>query len=189
MFCSGRFLYNLIPFMILLSELYPIGRVQKTHGIKGELSIILTSEFDTLDFNYFVFEMDGILVPFFIQEWRFKTAETALVRFERVNDDLAGKEFVGKTIYISKDLMPHPDETEIDIQFYTGYKLIDETLGEIGEIQTVDDTTDNLLFEVLYRGQEVLIPAVDEWIVEIDDTLRVMRVNLPPGLLNINEEE
>ena len=105
MFCSGRFLYNIISFMILQSELYPIGRVQKTHGIKGELSIILTSEFDTLDFNYFVFEMDGILVPFFIQEWRFRTAETALVKFERVNDDLAGKEFVGKTIYIPKDFM------------------------------------------------------------------------------------
>ena len=38
--------------MILQSELYPIGRVQKTHGIKGELSIILTSEFDTLEANW-----------------------------------------------------------------------------------------------------------------------------------------
>jgi 16S rRNA processing protein RimM len=175
--------------MILQSELYPIGRVQKTHGIKGELSIVLTSDFDSLDFNYFVFEMDGILVPFFIQEWRFKTAETAFVKFECVDDELAGKEFVGKTIYISKDFMPHTDEGEIDIQFYTGYKLIDEALGEIGEIQGVDDTTENLLFEVLYRDRQVLIPAVDEWIVEIDDALRILRVNLPAGLLNINEDE
>ena len=94
-----------------------------------------------------------------------------------------------KQMQFDRRYMPHPDENEIDIQFYTGYKMIDKTLGEIGEIQTVDDTTENLLFEVLYRGQQVLIPAVDEWIVEIDDTLRIMRVNLPPGLLNINEEE
>ena len=77
--------------MILQSELYPIGHVQKTHGIKGELSIFLTSDFDSLDFDYFVFEMDGILVPFFLQDWRFKTAETALVKLERVDDELVGK--------------------------------------------------------------------------------------------------
>ncbi|MBP1640290.1 MAG: rRNA-processing protein RimM [Bacteroidetes bacterium] len=189
MFCSGRFLYNSISFMILQSELYPIGRVQKTHGIKGELSIVLTSDFESLDFNYFVVELDGILVPFFIQDWRFKTAETALIKLERVDDELVGKEFVGKTIYISKDVMPYTDKVEIDIQFYTGYKLMDAILGEIGEIQAVDDATENLLFEVIYCGKQVLIPVVDEWIMEIDDMHRIMRVNLPDGLLKINEEE
>lgn len=175
--------------MILQSELYPIGHVQKTHGIKGELSIFLTSDFDSLDFDYFVFEMDGILVPFFLQDWRFKTAETALVKLERVDDELVGKELVGKTIFISKEAMPHTDNDELDIQFYTGYVMIDSALGEIGEIQAVDDTTENLLFEVMRNGKQVLIPAVDDWIVEIDDTNRILKVDLPEGLLNINEEE
>jgi 16S rRNA processing protein RimM len=175
--------------MILQSELYPIGHVQKTHGIKGELSIFLTSDFDSLDFEYFVFEMDGILVPFFIKEWRFKTAETALIKFERVEDEIAGKDFVGKTIYIPKESMPASDNDVIDIQFYTGYRMIDIALGEIGEIKTVDDTTENVLFEVMHKDGLILIPAVDDWIVEIDDTNKVIKVELPEGLLNINEEE
>ena len=175
--------------MILQSDLYPIGHVQKTHGIKGELSIFLTSDFDSLDFEYFVFEMDGILVPFFIQEWRFKTAETALIKFERVEDEIAGKDFVGKTIYIPKESMPASDDDVIDIQFYTGYRIEDAVLGEIGEITGVDDSTENVLFEVMHKGNTILIPAVDDWIVEIDDTSKVMKVQLPEGLLNINEEE
>jgi len=175
--------------MILQSDLYPIGHVQKTHGIKGELSIFLTSDFDSLDFEYFVFEMDGILVPFFIQEWRFKTAETALIKFERVEDEIAGKDFVGKTIYIPKESMPASDDDAIDIQFYTGYRIEDAVLGEIGEITGVDDSTENVLFEVMHKGNTILIPAVDDWIVEIDDTSKVMKVQLPEGLLNINEEE
>ncbi|MTK51927.1 ribosome maturation factor RimM [Paludibacter sp.] len=175
--------------MILQSDLYPIGHVQKTHGIKGELSIFLTSDFDSLDFEYFVFEMDGILVPFFIRERRFKTAETALIKLERVEDEIAGKDFVGKTIYVPKELMPASDDDVIDIQFYTGYRIEDAVLGEIGEINGVDDTTENVLFEVKHKGNIILIPAVDEWIVEIDDTRKVMKVQLPEGLLNINEEE
>ncbi len=175
--------------MILQSQLYPIGHVQKTHGIKGELAIFLTSDFDSLDFEYFVFEMDGILVPFFIREWRFKTTETALVKLERVEDEIAGKDFVGKTIYLPKELMPVPDEDVIDIQFYTGYRVEDAVLGEIGEINGVDDTTENVLFEVMRKGSIILIPAVDDWIVEIDDTNKVIKVELPEGLLNINEEE
>jgi 16S rRNA processing protein RimM len=175
--------------MILQSDLYPIGHVQKTHGIKGELSIFLTSDFDSLDFEYLVFEMDGILVPFFIQEWRFKTAETALIKFERVEDEIAGKDFVGKTIYVPKESMPASDDDVIDIQFYTGYRVEDAVLGEIGEINGVDDTTENVLFEVMHKGNTILIPAVDDWIIEIDDTSKVMKVQLPEGLLNINEEE
>lgn len=175
--------------MILQSQLYPIGHVQKTHGIKGELAIFLTSDFDSLDFEYFVFELDGILVPFFIREWRFKTSETALVKLERVEDEIAGKDFVGKTIYLPKELMPVPDEDVIDIQFYTGYRVEDAVLGEIGEINGVDDTTENVLFEVMHKGSIILIPAVDDWIVEIDDTNKVIKVELPEGLLNINEEE
>ncbi|GAT61886.1 ribosome maturation factor RimM [Paludibacter jiangxiensis] len=175
--------------MILQSDLYPIGHVQKTHGIKGELSIFLTSDFDSLDFEYLVFEMDGILVPFFIQEWRFKTAETALIKFERVEDEIAGKDFVGKTIYVPKESMPASDDDVIDIQFYTGYRIEDAVLGEIGEIKGVDDTTENVLFQVMHKGNIILIPAVDEWIVEIDDTSKVMKVQMPEGLLNINEEE
>lgn len=175
--------------MILQSQLYPIGHVQKTHGIKGELSIFLTTDFDSLDFEYFVFEMDGILVPFFVREWRFKTAETALIKLERVEDEIAGKDFVGKTIYVPKESMPDSDDDVIDIQFYTGYRVEDAVLGEIGEINGVDDTTENVLFEVMHKGNTILIPAVDDWIIEIDDTHKVIKVELPEGLLNINEEE
>ncbi|MDE6395665.1 MAG: 16S rRNA processing protein RimM, partial [Muribaculaceae bacterium] len=42
--------------MITLKELYPIGYVAKTHGIKGELNVSLDTEFNPEDFKFLVFE-------------------------------------------------------------------------------------------------------------------------------------
>lgn len=176
--------------MILLSDLYPIGHVQKTHGIKGELSIVLNSDFEDLDFSCFIFEMDGIFVPFFAGEWRFKTATTALLKLDGVNEEPQSRAFVGKTIFISKVEMPHNDtDGDVDIQFYTGYRLEDKVTGLVGTIVSVDDSTENLLFEVQASDKIVLIPAVDDWVVEIDDEQKILHVNLPEGLVQINDAD
>jgi len=176
--------------MILKSELYPIGHVQKTHGIRGELSIMLSSNLETLDFKYFVFELDGILVPFFTEEWRFRTDVSALLKLQGVDTEKLGKELVGKSIYIPIKLVPKGTEaTDADLHVFTGYTMIDASQGEIGTIQTIDNSTENLLFEVLNGSNQILIPAVDEWITAIDDENKMLRIKLPEGLLQINDEE
>jgi len=72
---------------------------------------------------------------------------------------------------------------------FTGYLMIDEAEGEVGIIQTIDNSTDNLLFEVLRGNTSLLVPAVDEWIVEIDDDNKILHIRLPEGLLQINDDE
>jgi 16S rRNA processing protein RimM len=176
--------------MILKSELYPIGYVQKTHGIRGELAIMLSANLETLDFEYFVFEIDGIFVPFFTEDWRFRTNLTALLKLQGIDTDKQSKELVGKTIYIASKLVPKGTEaTDADLHVFTGYTMVDELQGEIGVIQAIDDSTENLLFDVLNGTHQILIPAVDEWIIEIDDETKILRIHLPEGLLQINDEE
>lgn len=173
--------------MILLSDLYSIGHVQKTHGIKGELSIVLSGDFEDLDFPCFIFEMDGIYVPFFAEEWRFKTSTTALLKLENINEEPQSRAFVGKSIFIGKESVPESEEQGVDMQFYTGYQMVDDTHGMVGTIQSIDDSTENLLFEVALNGNSHLIPVVDDWVISIDDDQKVLHVNLPEGLLDIND--
>ena len=56
-------------------------------------------------------------------------------------------------------------------------------MGELGEITDVDDTTINTLFVVDYNGEELLVPAGEEMIKEIDHEQRIIRFNLPEGLI------
>ena len=68
--------------MIKQEEVYKIGRIGKPHGVKGEVNLMFTDDvFDRVDAEYLVLMVDGILVPFFMEEYRFRGDETALVKF------------------------------------------------------------------------------------------------------------
>ena len=74
--------------MITREELIRIGRFNKPHGVKGELSFTFTDDvFDRTECSYIVCEIDGIFVPFFIEEYRFKSDTTALIKLEDVDNE------------------------------------------------------------------------------------------------------
>ena len=55
--------------MIREDEVYKIGMLTKTHGVSGELNMAFTDDvFDRVEAEYVVCRMDGILVPFFMEE-------------------------------------------------------------------------------------------------------------------------
>jgi 16S rRNA processing protein RimM len=86
--------------MIRLEEIAPIGVFGKTHGIKGEINLELNIDFDLEDTPYIIVDIDGIFVPFFIDEYRYKTDTTALVLFENITSEERIRPFSGKTAYV-----------------------------------------------------------------------------------------
>jgi len=58
----------------------------------------------------------------------------------------------------------------------------------VGEITDVDEKTENAIF-IVDQGQnnEIMVPAADELIVEFDLDKKVMIMDLPHGLLDLNE--
>ena len=66
--------------MIRRDDVYKIGKLGKPHGVKGEISFAITDDvFDRVDAEYLVLDIDGILVPFYMEEYRFKNDDTVLV--------------------------------------------------------------------------------------------------------------
>lgn len=64
--------------MIRKEEVYKIGIFNKPHGIHGELSFTFTDDiFDRVEAEYLICLLDGIFVPFFIEEYRFRSDTTA----------------------------------------------------------------------------------------------------------------
>ena len=54
--------------MIREEEVFQIGKLGKTHGVKGEISFLFDDDvFDRVDADYLILKIDGILVPFFIE--------------------------------------------------------------------------------------------------------------------------
>jgi 16S rRNA processing protein RimM len=176
--------------MISLSDLFPIGYIPKTHGIKGEVSVTLTCDVDDMDFDYFVLPVNGIFVPFFAREIRFRQGSgNALIAFDGIADETAAKLLVGKTLYVQKDAIDAMQEEEDSLFACIGYTMKDKHSGTIGIIEHIDDSTENILFEVTNGDDTILIPAAEEFITDIDHRHKLLVVTLPEGLTGLNQED
>lgn len=101
--------------MIRQEEVYKIGKIGKPHGVKGELTLFFDDDvFDRVDADYLVLLIDGILVPFYMEEWRFKSGETALVKFEDIDTKEEASEIVGSEVYFPQtSLRPGRRRTDL----------------------------------------------------------------------------
>lgn len=169
--------------MIREEEVYRIGRMGKAHGVKGEISFLFDDDiFDRADADYIVLGIDGILVPFFIEEYRFKSDTNALMKFEGVDSMERAKELTGCEVYFPRELSDDYDD-HVSWAKIIGYKLVDAGTGiAVGTISSVDDTTLNTLFQ-LSDGR--LIPASEYLIQAIDTKEQRIDIKLPEGILEL----
>lgn len=169
--------------MIRREEVYKIGRLGKAHGIKGEISFLFDDDvFDRVDADYLILDIDSILVPFFIEEYRFKTDSNALMKFEGIDSQEQARDLTGCDVFIPRELT---DEEEGDISWASlvGFDLVDaQTETVVGKIASIDDATINILFE-LEDGK--LIPASEELITNVDTKQHQIIIQLPEGILEL----
>lgn len=171
--------------MIKENEIFKIGKLIKPHGIKGEISFAFENDvFDKVDCPYLICRIDGIFVPFFVQEYRFKGKDTALLTFEGVDSDEKAQRMSGLEVYFPRKYYEGNCEEDIEYSwnFFIGFKVFDENAGELGIIEEVDEKTINTLF--LIKGEEdIIIPATEDFIAKIDAKKKLLYLNLPEGLI------
>ena len=172
--------------MIQSDEIIKIGKFNKPHGIKGELSFSITNDsFDRVENPFLICEMDGIWVPFRLEACRFTAGSTALVKLRTIDSDLKARRFTQKEVYFPKNQIADDQEDAYDWDDFTGFTILDKTTGEIGIIVAVDDSTMNTLFIVEQNGKERYIPAAEEIINRIDEKEKRIYMELPEVLLEI----
>ena len=169
--------------MIKQEEVYKIGRLGKSHGVRGEVSFLFDNDvFDRVDADYLILDIDGILVPFFIEEYRFRSDTTALMKFEGIDTQERARELTGCDVYFPRNLAASDDDS-ISWSAIVGFDIIDaSTEKSIGRIASIDDSTLNILF-CLEDGH--LIPASEDLITQIDQQARTITMHLPAGLLDL----
>lgn len=169
--------------MIRKEEVFKIGRLGKAHGVKGEVSFQFDDDiFDTADADYLILELDGILVPFFMEEYRFRSDSVALVKFCDVDTQQRAAELTGSDVYFPRELAEEADDVP-SLSLLVGFDIIEaQTKQKVGTIAGIDDQTQNILFE-LEDGR--LLPASDDLITSIDTKLQQITMHIPEGLLDI----
>ena len=174
--------------MIRQEDVFQIGRIGKPHGVKGEVLLHFTDDvFDRAESDYLILEVDGILVPFFMEEYRFRSDETALVSFCDITTQEQARQLTGCPVFFLHSEVPDDDEGELSWAQIIGFSIDDDESGNIvGTLTAVDDSTINTLFEILTPdGREVLLPASEDLITDVDVEGRRIAMTIPHGLLEL----
>lgn len=169
--------------MIRQEDVYKIGRLGKAHGVKGEVSFQFDDDiFDRVDADYLVLDIDGILVPFFMEEYRFRSDSVCLVKFCNVDTQQRAQELTGCDVFFPRALAEEGDEKP-SLSMLVGFEIVNAANGKtVGRVAAIDDSTANILFEM---EDGMLIPANDDLIEVIDAEQQQIKMNIPQGLLEI----
>lgn len=101
--------------------------------------------------------------------------------FESIED---ASSFKGAAVFMPLGDLPEPEEDESYWYELEGAEVIDERLGQIGILEEIFETAAHDIYVVRGRYGEVMIPVVDEFILEFDEEKKQLYVDLPDGLVN-----
>jgi len=108
--------------MIRKEEVFKIGVLGKPHGINGEMGMTFSDDvFDRTDADYLVLLIDGIMIPFFIEEYRFRGTETLIIKFFDIDNSEKAREFTGTEVYFPKLLSDGQEDDVVTWNDIIGY--------------------------------------------------------------------
>lgn len=179
--------------MIKEEDISAVGKLLKTHALKGELNVLLDIDPGYLEEgNPAILDIDGIFVPFYADSIRTKGSFSYLVKFEGINSEIEAKSLVNKTVYALREKLK---EYMLD-NYNEEYALYDDLIGwtiqetdgkVIGKVVEIDTNTENELFIVeTSEGNTVYIPLTEDFIEKMDEKTKTIIMNLPEGLLDLN---
>lgn len=170
--------------MIKQEEVYKIGRLGKAHGIKGEVTMQVDDDiFDLTEAEYLVLELDNIMVPFFIEEYFFKSDTQAIIKFEGIDTQERARELANTDVFFPISIMEEynrnagGEERALSYPMLVGYMV-----NDIGRVAYIDNQTENIMFEL---EDGTLIPASEKLIEDIDTENKQIKMTIPEGLLEI----
>lgn len=175
--------------MILEDNVFLIGKILKTHSLYGEVVCEL-SRFDVEEeLEFLIICVDDIYVPFYIEEIRTKNAQSILIKFENVDSEKDARALVGKQVYLPIELKPEFDEENATWDDVVDFAVCDEKFGLLGNLVQVDESTMNVLLVVDGNKGEILIPATEDFVHQINYEQQVIFVDVPEELIDLSKAD
>lgn len=178
--------------MIPNDSVFKIGYIARQRGLRGEVEMVFTDDcFDTGTAEFLVLDMDGIMVPFFWEEYRFKNDDTAIVKFADTDNDEQARRLVGHAVFYPKDCLPPVDAeggaTLSSYKALTGFTVSNANGQLVGTVDHVDDSSANILLTISRSdGTELMMPFHNDFLIDFNLQQRTLQLEIPEELFELN---
>lgn len=168
-------------------DCFYLGKIAKKFSFKGEILAYLDTDEPELYQNLesvFV-EINKSLVPFFIETSAIHKEKFLRIRFEDIKTEAEADEIMGCELYLPLSMLPKLEGNQFYFHEVVGFQVIDERLGNIGTITAINDSGAQPLFEINKDGIEILIPLIDEFILDVNRKNKSITLKTPDGLVDL----
>jgi len=158
-----------------------IGRVVSVRGLGGELKVQIETEDPNRFMDLETVYLGKRLDRFSVRQARLFKGQ-ALLKLAGIEDRTAAEAWVGSYVQVHIDDALPLDEGQFYVHQLYGLRVETEDGEALGEIDDIIVTGANDVYVVKGNGPEVLIPAIPEVILDIDQDAERVTVRLLPGL-------
>lgn len=173
-----------------MKRLVAIGKILRPRGNKGEVKIALFSgKVERLETFTKIYVGNGeeearSLSP----EIERKIKDSLLVKFKEIHSMEDAEKLRGKYLYAQAGELIPPADDEYYIDDLIGMKVVHAKHGEeLGHVSDILETGGTDILEVQKGERILLIPLARSICKDIDTSKRILIVDPPEGLLDLNE--
>ncbi|MBE3085112.1 MAG: 16S rRNA processing protein RimM [Bacteroidetes bacterium] len=164
-----------------------LGRITKVNGYKGAVTVKLEKIFsENIPQMESVFlEIEGRPVPFFISYSEYSGAAILKLKFEGYDSVEKISEFTGCRVFLTTAFSG--DKHTKNVESLVGFRVLirgSELLGLVSEV--IPNPGQWLLNIVSEKDKDILIPFHEHFILSIDKKKKIIVMDIPEGLTEIN---
>jgi 16S rRNA processing protein RimM len=174
-----------------------VGRIAKPHGIRGEFAVNLLTDAPAaiLASGRRVFAgteqgraiattaVNGEPCVLTIKSTR-PMGNQLLVVFAEITDRTAAERYRSHFLLVPEDELTPPDDGEMFLHDVIGLSAVDVDGAPLGEVTDIYDVPQGYLIEVTTANGPVLVPYVEEIVVDVDAESRRIVIDPPNGLFD-----
>ena len=165
-----------------------MGGVVKPHGIRGEFCIKSYADSPS------IFGRVGSLYlqdgnknpePFTVRSWR-EHKGLILLQVQGVEDRDRAEELRGRVVLVQENDLPELEDGQVYLYQMMGCRVALEDGTDIGVLDSFFESSQQETWVIVNeQKQEILLPAVPEFVLDVDLDAGVITVDPPEGLLDI----
>lgn len=166
-----------------------LGKIVKLHSVDGKVTVSTIRALpDTLPEITVVFlETEGKQVPFFVESYEARGENTLLLTFEGYKGSEQLNCFRGCRVYLSSSLMKKEEEA-FDFRELEGYHIVSESRKISGSVTEINEIQGTVLLKIITdTGSSILVPFHPDLVISLNRKKKVIYMNLPEGLENLND--
>tara|TARA_B100000768_G_scaffold5684_1_gene6695 strand:+ start:87 stop:602 length:516 start_codon:yes stop_codon:yes gene_type:complete len=169
-----------------IQDCFYLGKIVSKFSFKGEILLKLDSdEIDFKKIKTIFLDINGTIVPHSIDNIKLHKSSLLRIKFEDIDsEEKANKILKIKTYLPIKDL-PKLNGNKFYYHEIINFTVLDLSLGNIGKVKEVNDKTLQPIIIMDNGISEVMIPLVDDFLIEVNRVKKTLTFDLPNGLTTL----